>query len=86
MLALQPGAYMLGLRAHLLHQPRTLDRRRETGIVLDVGRDHQLPAWLEAGEQQRAQHRASGVNRGGIAGGARPDDDKPLVSGIRDGQ
>jgi hypothetical protein len=69
-------ADMLGLGAHLLHQPGALDGLREAGIVLHVGRYHQLPARLEARDQQRLEHGARGVDRRRIAGrpGADHDD------------
>ncbi len=72
---------MLGLRAHLLHQPGALDRLGEARIVLDVGGDHQLAAGLEARQQQRLQHGARGVDRRGVAGRPRADDDDALVRG-----
>ena len=74
-------ADMLGLGAHLLHQPGTLDRRGEARIVLDVGGDHQLAAWLETRDQHRFQHRAGGVDGGRVAGRAGADDDHRRVSG-----
>ena len=58
----------------------------EAGIVLDVGGDHQLSARLEAGEQQRLQHRARGVDRGGVAGGAGADDDETFGAAVGTGQ
>ena len=54
---------------------------REAGIVLHVGRDHELPAGLVAGggglslEDQRRQVGAGAVDGGGQAGRARADDD-----------
>ena len=77
--AFDARADMLGLRLHLLHQPRALDRLGEAGIVLDVGGDHELAARLEARQQQRLQHRAGGVDRGRVAGRPGPDDDDALV-------
>ena len=81
MFALDPRADMLGLGPHLLHQPRPLDRLGEARIILDVGGDHQLAARLEAREQQRLQHGARGVDRGGVAGRTRADDDHALARG-----
>ena len=66
---------MFGLCLHLVHEPRTLDRRGKAWIILDVRRDHQLAARLEARDQNRLQHGARGVDRGGIAGGSRSNDD-----------
>ena len=48
--ALDPRADVIGLRPHLLHQPGSLDRIGEAGIILDVGGGHQLAAWLETGQ------------------------------------
>src|SRR5262249_37312224 len=45
------------------------------GVVLDVGRDRQLAAGLEALEEERLQVRARGVDGGGVAGGAGADDE-----------
>src|ERR1700730_3015784 len=68
-------AHMFGLRLHLVHEPRTLDRRGKARIILDVGGDRQLAARLEARDQNRLQHGARGVDRGGVAGGSRSNDD-----------
>jgi hypothetical protein len=44
---------MLGLRLHLLHQPRALDRCREARVIFDVGGDGELAAgcmpWITIG-------------------------------------
>src|SRR5271154_3418764 len=80
-LVLDPRADMLRLGAHLFHQPRPFDRGGEAGIVLDIGSDHQLPAGLESGQQQRAQHRSRRVDRGGVARGTGADDDEPFAGG-----
>ena len=42
-----PGADMLGLLLHLLHQPRALDHVGEARIVLDIGGDGELAAGLQ---------------------------------------
>ena len=65
---------MLGLGLHLLHQPGTLDHVGEARIVLDVGGDGQLPARLQALDQDRLQVGARGIDRGGVAGRAGADD------------
>ena len=44
------------------------------GIVLDVGGDGELAAGLDALDQHRLQHGARGIDRGGVAGRARADD------------
>ena len=68
------ASHVLGLSAHLLHQPRPLNNVGETWIVLDVGRDRQLAAGLHAGEQHRLEQRARRIDRGGVAGGTGADD------------
>ena len=67
-------AHVLGLGAHLLHQPGALDDVCETGIVLDIGGDHQLAAGLQAGDHHGGKHGPGGVDGGGIAGGSRAND------------
>ena len=76
---LDPRADIFRLRAHLLHEPRPLDRFGEAGIVFHVGRDHQLAAWLVAGEHERLQHGARRIDRGRIARRPGTDDDETLV-------
>src|SRR6202142_1287664 len=70
----QPGADMLGLLEHLLHQPGTLDDVGEAGIVFHVGGDGELAAGLDALDQDRFQHGTRGIDRGGVAGRTRADD------------
>ena len=69
------GAEALGLRAHLRHQVRTHDAVAEPGPVLHHRRQHQLPARLEALDEQRLQVGARGVERRRQACWARSDDD-----------
>src|SRR6202035_3428814 len=69
-----PGADMLGLGSHLLHQPGSLDRLGEARVVLDIGGDGKLAAGLHARHQNRLQARTGGVNSGGVAGGAGAND------------
>ena len=69
------GAEALGLRAHLRHQVRAHDAVAEPGPVLDHRRQHQLPAGLEAFDEQRLQVGARGVERRRQAGGPGSDDD-----------
>src|SRR5262249_22613712 len=68
-------AEALRLLAHRFHELRAEHRIDESGVVLDVGRQHQLPARLDATDHERSQIRARRVDRGRIAGGAGPDDD-----------
>ena len=49
-------AHMGRLRLHLLHQPRSLDDVGEARIILDVGGDRQLAAWLNALNEDRLEH------------------------------
>ena len=80
------GADVLGLRLHLLHQPRALDDVGEARVVLDVGGDGELAAGLDALDQDRLQHGARGIDGGGVAGGAGADDDDFRVGGLAHGQ
>ena len=75
------GADMLRLLEHLFHQPRTLDRIGKARIVFDIGGDHQLAALFKAGDQNRLQHGARGIDRGRVAGGAGTDDEHLGVAG-----
>ena len=59
---------MLGLLAHLFHEPGSLDHLGEAGIVLDVGGDSHLPAGLQALNQHGAQIRARRIDGGGVTG------------------
>ena len=77
------GADMGRLLFHLLHQPRALDHIGEARIVLDVGGDGELAAGLDALDQHRFEHRARGIDRRRIAGGAGTDDDDLGVDGGR---
>ena len=76
------GADMLGLQPHLLHQPGALDHVGEARIVLDIGGDGHLAAGLDAGDEQRLQHGARGIDAGRVAGGAGADDDHLGVAGF----
>ena len=80
------GADMGGLLLHLLHQPRALDDVGEARIVLHVGGDGELAAGLDALDQHRFQHRARGIDRGGVTGRAGTDDDDLGVDRGRHGQ
>ncbi len=62
-----PGADMLGLLLHLLHQPGALDDIGKARIVLHIGCDRHLAAGLDALDQDRLQHGAGGIDRGRIA-------------------
>ena len=70
-----------GLGPHAHHQLGAHDPVGEAGVVLDVGRQHELAAGLVAGrrrlalEHERAQVGPGGVDGGGEPGGAGTDDD-----------
>ncbi|MNS54409.1 hypothetical protein D3C72_872020 [compost metagenome] len=66
--------HMGRLLQHLIHQPRALDRIGKARIVLDIGGDHQLAALFHAGNQHGFQHCAGRVDRRGITGGTRAND------------
>ncbi len=72
---------MGGLLLHLLHQPGALDDVGEARIILDIGGDGELAAGLDALNQHRLQHRAGGVDRGGVTGRPGADDDDLRVNG-----
>ena len=67
-------AHMFGLGAHLFDQPGALDGVGKAGIILDIGGDCELTARLDAGDHERFEHGAGGIDGGGIAGRARADD------------
>src|SRR3546814_5759440 len=69
------GADMLGLFLHLLHQPRPLDDVRKAGIIFDIGGRHQLPAGLNALDEDRLHSRARAIDRGGEPSGAGTEDE-----------
>ena len=68
------GADVLGLLPHLLHQPRSLDDLGEAGVVLDIGGDRHLTAWLKAPDHVGLETGARGVDRRGKPGGTGTED------------
>jgi len=76
------GADMSRLLLHLLHKPRPLNHVGVARIILDVGRDHELPARRDALDEDRIEHGARGIDRGRIAGRAGADDHKLGVNGV----
>ena len=71
------GAEPLGLCAQVVHQVRTHDPLREPGEVLDVGGVHQRPTGSHRTlEDQRAQRRPGGVDRGRVPGWTGAHDDQ----------
>ena len=51
------GAEPLGLLAELRHEVGAEDPVGEAGVVLDVGREHELPAGLQTLDDERLQVR-----------------------------
>ena len=70
------GAEPLGLPAEVGHHLRPDDAVGVARVVLDVARDHQLAAPLEALDHEWLEVGARRVQRRGIAGGAATDDDQ----------
>jgi hypothetical protein len=62
------GAEVLGLLLHVLHQLRPIYAVRKAWIILDQRGHRQLAARLMAGDDQRFQIRARGIDRRGISG------------------
>ena len=65
----------LGLLAELQHQLGAKDPVGETGEVLDVGGEHELPAGADALDHDRVQVRPGGVDGRREPGRAGSDDD-----------
>ena len=65
-------AHLLGMVAHLLHQLRPLNLGK-AGIVLDLGRDGELAAGLQATDDAGVAQGARGIDRRRPAGRAGPD-------------
>ncbi len=72
-------AEALGLGAHVGHQRRAVDTLGEAGEVLDLAGDHQLAAGHEAGDDERLEVGASGVDGRGQAGRPAADDEHACV-------
>ena len=77
---------MLGLGAHLVHQPGTLNHIRKAGIVFDIRRNGELAARLDARDQNRGQHGAGGIDGGGIASRTRSNNGTANRAGIGHGR
>ena len=74
------GREALGVTAHALHERRALQSFDVAGPVVDVGRRHELPAFLDAGDEQRRAIGARGVNGGAVAGGSRAENDEAVMA------
>ncbi len=75
----QPGADMLGLGLHLLHQPWALDHVREAWVVLDIRRYGELPTGLDPLHQHGLEARTRCIDRRRIAGRTRSEDQNLTV-------
>ena len=71
--------HRLGMGLHVDHQVRALNVLL-TRPVFNLGGDGQLAAGLQALHQDRLQHRARGVDGGGVACGAGADDQNFTVA------
>ncbi len=69
------GAEALGLLPELRHEVGAHDPVGEARVVLDVGRQHELPAGLQTLDDQGLQVGSGGVDGGRESRRARPDDD-----------
>ena len=72
----EAGAEALGLGAELVHHLRPHHALVIARVVLDVGGVLELAAPLEALDDKRLELGPSGIERGGVAGGAAADDDQ----------
>ena len=70
------GAEALGLPPEVGHDVRPHDAFRVAGVVLDVARDHQLAAPLEALDHERREVGTRGVEGRRVAGRTSADDDE----------
>ena len=70
------GAEALGLAPEVLHHLGPEDAFHVAGVVLDVARDHQLTAPLEAFDHERLEICAGSVERGRVPGRTASDDDQ----------
>ena len=64
-----------GLGAHVVHHLVAVDALRVAWEVVDLGRRCELSAWLEAFVDHGSQSGAGGIDGGGVAGGARAQDE-----------
>src|SRR5262249_43958661 len=67
-------ADMKSLGAHLLHQPRPLYHLGKARIILNIGRDGHLAAWLGSLDQNWLEHCTCGIYCRGVPCGTGPDD------------
>ena len=82
----QAGTEALGLGSHVGHQLGAVDALGEARVVLDLGGDHELSAGHEAGDDERLEVGARGVDGGRQAGRAAAHDEHPGVRSAAIGQ
>src|SRR5437879_13524535 len=70
---------MLGLLPERIHHFRAEDSLGESGIIFHIGRDRQLPPWLDPLEDKRMQICAARIERGGKSRRPRADNDNPVM-------
>src|SRR2546430_1388570 len=75
------GREALGVTPHALHERRSLQSLDIARPVVDVGGGHELPALLDAGDQERRAIGARSVHRRAVAGGTRAENDEAAVPG-----
>src|SRR5207249_6520031 len=85
------GAEARRLPPEAVHHLRAEDALGEAGVVVDVGRQHELAAGHVGGilaraalDDQRLEVRARRVERGGQAGRPGPQDDDPVLRFLHD--
>src|SRR6478736_3336925 len=72
-------AETLRVTLHALHELGALDALVVAGPVVDIRRRGHLSADLDSGDQYGLERRARGVDSGGVARGARADDDQAVM-------
>src|SRR6056300_2049073 len=76
------GAEAFSVRLHALHKLRPLNTVVIAGPVVYISRCGELATLLDTGDDGRAEVRARGVNRCGVAGWAGSEDDKSVMDRI----
>ena len=69
----------LGVSQHAVHEFRALQPLDVAWPVVDIRRRHELPALFDARNDDGIQVRARGVDRRGIAGGSRAEDENAAM-------
>ena len=75
------GIEALRMLQKALHQVGALNAVHVGRPVIDLGGGHQLAALGHAGDQQRFEIGAGGVNGGGVTGRSRAEDEDLCVGG-----